>query len=224
MSKILGYIIFVFLGLLIPCECYALSKYQSVNNIDITKLGSLTLNYNYDNFNFDNANVKIYYIASMTSNFGYQMSSDFLGCSIKIDEFKTVEEWEYLKQVLDNYIITNNIRETNLEIIKNNEISLINLDPGLYLVKTDSISYYNSNIVFDTILVSIPNLIEEKIWDYDIDVYVKAEERFIDNEEYSPDTGDDIGFYFCLLIISFIVIIILIVKFIFKIGRNRISS
>jgi len=224
MRKILSFIVVIFVSLLIPGTVLALTTDEASEKIDLTRNSSFTLNYYYDNYKFDNTMVKIYYIASVSSDFRYQLSSRFSGCSVKVNGLTTDDEWNYVKKVLDDYIVDNNVVENISQVVSNNTVTFNNLESGLYLVKTDKISINNSDILIDTSLISVPILTENGTWDYDIDIYPKALEEFIDNKEQSPDTGDNISIYFYLLLLSFICIIGLIVSFIFRRSKIRIDT
>jgi len=175
MRKILINIVLI-LSMIIPCKVYALSTADANEGIDLTKDINLTLNYNYDNYDFNNINVKIYYIASVTSDFRYQLSSDFSSYPIKINGIKTDNEWTSLEQTLNAYITADDIEETLSEKIRNNKITINNLKAGLYFIKTDKIYTDDYTLLFDEFLLHIPDLNEDGTWNYDVNVYPKAEE------------------------------------------------
>ncbi len=183
MKKLLINIIFIFITFIIPSNIYAISTKDAKELIDINKLGSLTINYSYDNYHFDKTNVSIYYIASVTTDFKYQLSSDFMNYPVKINGINSDEEWNILKQTLNSYIEVDNINETIKESIKANTVLIKNLKPGLYLVKTNKINTDNYQLLFDSFLISIPNLEENGQWNYDVTVYPKAKSYLPKYEE-----------------------------------------
>lgn len=175
MKRFLTNIMLIVLSIIIPNNVYAISTTEAKEAIDITKDSKLTLNYYYDDYNFDDTNVKIYYIASVTSDFRYELSSDFSSYLIKINGIKTEGEWTSLEQTLNSYITADNIKETSKKSIKNNNITINDLKPGLYFIKTDKIDTKDYTLLFDSFLLSIPELKEDGTWNYDISVYPKTE-------------------------------------------------
>lgn len=176
MKKFLINIMLMVITLLFPSHVLALSTTQANELIDITKKASLTINYSYDDYEFNDVDVKVYNIASVTTDFQYQLSSDFTSYSIKINGIKTQNEWDALKQTLNSYIEADNIEEDYLLSIKDNKVELSDLTPGLYLVKTDKIDTDDYTLVFDSFLISVPDLKDDGTWNYDVTVISKAEE------------------------------------------------
>lgn len=174
MKKIWLVIIAILIEIVIPYNVYAKSTTEATSKIDITKDGSLTLNYYYDNYNFDNTNVKIYYVASVTNDFQYQLAFDFSDYPIEINNIKTNEEWKILEQTLDAYIVADNINANLEEKVINNKMIVKNLKPGLYFVKTDKIDTDDYMLLFDSFLISIPDLNEFGSWHYDAIVNPKV--------------------------------------------------
>ena len=160
--------------LIIPINVNALSTADAIEGIDINKESNLTLNYYYDDYEFDNTNVEIYYIASVTTDFRYELSSDFLSYPIKINGIKTENEWTILEQTLNAYIEADSIEATFSKTIDKNTVALTNLKPGLYFVKTEKIDTKDYTLIFDNFLISIPALNEDGTWNYNVDVYPKA--------------------------------------------------
>ena len=176
MKKLWLNIIIILIGIMIPYNVYAKSTTEAIEGIDITKSGSLTLNYYYDDYNFDNTNVKIYYIASVTNDFQYQLTSDFSDYSVEINGITTDEEWNFLEQTLDAYIESDNIKASLSKVVIDNKILVKDLKPGLYFIKTDKIDTDNYTLLFDSLLISIPDLTDDGIWNYDVTINPKAEE------------------------------------------------
>lgn len=175
-SRILK-IILILISFIIPNSVYALSTSDANEKIDITKKANLTLNYIYDDYNLDNVNVEIYYVASVSSDFRYELSSAFSEYSIKINGIKTDKEWATLEETLNAYINTGNIKETVKTTIKNNKVELSDLDLGLYFVKVENIDTEDYSLIFDSFLISLPDLREDGYWNYNLEVYPKVEEH-----------------------------------------------
>lgn len=205
--------------MMIPTNVNAISTDSATEVIDLTKNSNITLNYNYDNMNLDNTGVKIYFIASITSDLKYQLNDNFLEVGEILEDIKNEDKWNYIKEKLNTYIISNNIKETNHMNIYNNKVIIKDLKPGLYFIKTDKVADNKSYLIFDNILINVPNLSIDGTWNYEIDIIPKIEEKIITNEEDNPNTGDNISIYFYLLILSILGIVSLIVSFLLK--RNN---
>ena len=167
-------IIFVLL-IIIPLEVFSLSTTVIKEKIDTNKETNLTLYYNYEDYNFDNTLVKIYNIASITPDFKYELTKDFINYQVKINGIKTIEEWDILEQTLNSYIEADKIKEMYLYSIKNNEVKISNLKPGLYFIKTEKINNNNYIMQFNDFLINIPFLNEEGTWNYNIESNIKVE-------------------------------------------------
>ena len=176
MKKFLSIITIILMSLIIPSNVYAISTIDAKEEIDLTEDCNLTLNYYYDDYKFNETNVEIYYIASVTNDFRYNLSSDFLNYPIKINGIITDDEWTTLEQTLNAYIEADSINPIISTKIDENTITLTNLTPGLYFIKTDKIDTKDYTLIFDEFLISIPALNENGTWNYNVEVFPKAEE------------------------------------------------
>lgn len=165
----------ILVSLIIPLDVFAKMTSDSKELIDIDKVTNLTLNYSYDDYNFDDVSVKIYYIASINEDFDYQLESEFKDYNISINGIKTHEEWNILKQTLESYIKVDNIKELESYSIKDNKVEIQNLKTGLYFVETEKIDKEDYTLLFDSFLLNIPDLNEDGYWNYDVNVYPKAQ-------------------------------------------------
>lgn len=165
----------ILVSLIIPLDVFAKMTSDSKELIDINRLSNLTLNYSYDDYNFDDVSVKLYYIASINKDFNYQLESEFKDYSISINGIKTHEEWDILKQTLESYIKADNIKELGNYSIKGNKVEIQNLKAGLYFIETEKIDKEDYTLLFDSFLLNMPDLNEDGYWNYDVDVYPKAQ-------------------------------------------------
>ena len=182
MKKILITII-ILINLIKPANVFALSTTIAKEEINNDTNCNVTLNYYYDDYNFDNTNIKIYHIASITKDFQYNLSSKFSSYPIKINGLKTDVELNTLKQTIDSYIIADNIEELASYSIVNNKVNINNLKPGLYFIKTNKIDTKNYTLIFDSFLLNLPELTSDGTWNYNLEVYPKI-------EEYTPKYED----------------------------------
>ncbi len=182
MKKILITII-ILINLIKPANVFALSTTIAKEEINNDTNCNVTLNYYYDDYNFDNTNIKIYHIASITKDFQYNLSSKFSSYPIKINGLKTDVELNTLKQTIDSYIIADNIEELASYSITNNQVNINNLKPGLYFIKTNKIDTKDYTLIFDSFLLNLPELTSDGTWNYNLEVYPKI-------EEYTPKYED----------------------------------
>lgn len=169
-------LVLIFIILLLPYNGYAMSTVDATEKIDIGKDCSLTLNYYYDNYNFDDLNVKIYYVASVEGDFQYHLSSSFSSLPVKINGLRADNEWDSLKDTLNAYIMADDIKELLSYSNQKEVISISGLKTGLYFVKTEKIDTSEYTLLFEPFLISIPNLEDGGTWNYDVSVYPKVSE------------------------------------------------
>lgn len=175
MKKIIySFILVVLLIMIMPIQIQAKSTTQANEYIDVDKKVNLSIEYKYEDIKFNNVNVKIYYIASVSEDFQYQLSSDFNKYSIKTNGIKNASDWDKARQTLEAYISADKIKETMSMEIKNNSININNLKTGLYLVVTETINTDDYILEFDSFLISLPNLNENGYFDYEVNVKPKA--------------------------------------------------
>lgn len=181
MKKII--LIISIMTLLIPNVIYALKTSDANTSIDINKEGSINLNYLYNDYELNDINVQIYHVASITEDFIYQSSKDFSSYPIKINSLSDDNEWKSLIETLNTYINIDGIKETYSCIIKDNNVKVSNLKPGLYLVNTEKVNKKNYSLVFDSALINVPGLEKNGDWNYDVIVYPKVYEYTEKNED-----------------------------------------
>lgn len=174
MKKFLLFLV-ITMAFIIPLKVFAINTFEAKEKIDVTKESSVTLNYNYEDYNFNNTFVKVYYVAMVTSDFQYELSTEFNNFPIEINGIQSEDEWTILEQTLNAYIEAAKIKETYLLSIKNNKIELPDLKAGLYFIKTDEIKKNEYELVFDDMMLNIPFLNDNGTWNYDVSVNVKAE-------------------------------------------------
>lgn len=214
----------ILISLIIPSRVKAISTTESTKPIDTTIKSTITINYNYDDYNFDNKIVKIYHIANISSNFQYQLTQTFSNYSLNLNGIKTESEWDYLNQTINTYITENSINPNIKQNIKDNKIIIKSLTPGLYFIKTPKITTTNSIISIKNTLINVPSLSKDGTWNYSVEIFPKIKKEIINQEEYSPNTLDNISIYLYLLIFSCLGLIILIVSLILTKINNRNNS
>lgn len=174
--------IFFLITIIIPIKIYAKLTSDAKEIININKLTNVTLNYNYEDYKFNDINVKIYKIASVDDYFEYKLIDEFKDYKINVNNIKTSDEWDILKETLNSYIKADNIKELNNYLIKDNKVEIKNLKAGLYFIETEKIDNENYTLSFSSHLIHIPDLNEDGYWNYDINIYPKPS-KFIPKYE-----------------------------------------
>ncbi|MBQ6817858.1 MAG: hypothetical protein IJO27_05440 [Bacilli bacterium] len=170
---------------LITINVNALSTDLAKDSIDFSKNGNLLINYRHDDLKINDIMVKVYRVASFNSEMQYELIGNFKDYPVKVNGLKTNQEWNTLKQTFLAYIEANSILENYQGSVVDNKFSLSNLDLGLYLVVTEKIENNDYSLVFESFLISVPNLDERGDWNYNLDVYPKVSEYVKNYEDVS---------------------------------------
>jgi len=187
MRKKLVSILLILISIVIPYNVYAISTTEAKEEINLSEDCNLALNFIYEDYEFNDVDVNIYYIASVSNDYRYQLVNDLMEYPIKINGIKTDLEWNSLEEVIDSYILADNIEPTLSEVVIDNKIMLSDLEAGLYFIKIDKIDTDDYTLLFDSFLINLPELIEDGTWNYEVEVYSKAEsyEPKYDDIEYT---------------------------------------
>ena len=191
MKKILINLIIILMTFVAPIKAIVVPK----EKIDLNKNSSLTLEYNYNNLKFDNLEIKLYRVATIDSKLNYKFTPNFASLSVKINGLKTDNEYDILKETLENYIVANNINPDGTYYLKNNLVNIKDLTPGLYLVRSSKVDTDEYTLNFNSFLVNAPTVTEDGKWSYDIIAYPKGT-IYTPKEAYSvvkewKDNGED---------------------------------
>ena len=166
MKKLIINILLV-LTFILPVKINALST-ADAKEVIVNKNGSLNLEYKYDDYIINSGNVKLYYIASVSKDYQYSLVGDFQELPIEINGIKGIDEWNILEDTITSYVIADGISETSSAVINNNKVYFEDLKTGLYLVITDTIETETYSLSFEPFIISIPNLMEDGTWNYDV--------------------------------------------------------
>jgi len=176
MRKLCLIILTVFMLLLKINNVNAISTTSANEEIDVDKKVNLTINYHYNELLINNVKVKIYHIASISNDFQYKLNSPFNDYAISFDGINNKDKWDMVKNTLNAYIEADGIKENFTSMIVNNSLELNNLPVGLYLIKTESIDEEAYTLNFDSFLISLPALLENGKWNYEVELYPKGYE------------------------------------------------
>ena len=172
-----GIIAFVFCICLwlLPLSVLAASTTSAVEPIDTQaecKLNVLCICYGDP---YQEAPVKIYKIASVSSDFQYTLTEDFALTNLEVNGIKSDSEWRVIRSTIENYIASKNITHLSVsDTDSTGKATFVNLTPGLYLV-TVGRAPYGIDCEFDSALVFLPHLSGEGLWEYEVTTSPKYE-------------------------------------------------
>ena len=142
---------------------------NNVPKIDKDKKANLTITFvDSDNNILSNAEFKIYKIADISDVGVFSTVEKFKEYNWTYD-FQYEEEWSDLENQVGKTIIENNIEpDQKIYTDLNGIAKLDNLELGLYYVVSNELvigakTYYPQNF-----FVSLPNMYEQDIWNYDV--------------------------------------------------------
>lgn len=200
------------------------------DNIDPSKVSSITINYQYDDVKISDTKVSLYYLASIDTSGQYLFQDKYLDISFEVGDMSTSQISLKAKEIL-SYVTEKKLQsDFTLKTQEDGTSYFANLVPGLYLISIDSkvIGDYQYNV--SPTLVTIPTL-ENGTYQYDVLVNTKTEREKIEQEVTPPDSNDDgekvpntldnIYLYIGLLLISFLLMVGVMIYILRKKGGNK---
>lgn len=200
------------------------------DNIDPSKVSSITVHYQYDDVKIADTDVSLYYLASIDTSGQYSFQDPYLDISFEVGNMSTSQISLKAKEIL-SYVTKKELQsDFTLKTQADGTSYFSNLVPGLYLISMNSkvVGDYQYNV--SPMLVTIPT-IENGIYQYDVLVNAKTEREKIEQEvtpphdnengEMVPNTLDNIYLYMGLLLISFLIMIGVMIYILRKKGGNK---
>ena len=168
-------ILLIFNILLVPCFAQASSTTDATSEIDITKNCTLTLNYTYDGIAFENVDVKLFKVADVSTDFQYTLTEDFASSNLTLNGIKSLSEWNVISSTLEAYIFGDGIEPTiTAKTDSNGKSHFEGLSVGLYLAMVDTVKLGDTSYSFETSIISLPDLDDNGVWQYDVFANCKA--------------------------------------------------
>ncbi len=197
-KKILSCLMLCICVCLLPCTSYAVSTADAKTPIVTYADCSLELSYSHDELKFSNLPIRLYCIATISSDLSFALTDAFRETGLTVNGINSTNEWNAVRTTLESYIESNGIAPH--QTAATNEIGTVrfeHLTPGMYFAMPVHSSNNGINYYFDSSLVSVPDLNENGAWLYNVavnpkpDIYVPSEE----DREYSViklwrDSGD----------------------------------
>lgn len=187
------------------------------DNIDGSRMSSLSVTYQYDTVMLSNVDVSLYYLASVDESEVFQFTDDYLDVAFDTTNISS-SDLTLQAETIENYISSHQLQASSLlKTNQNGVTNFSNLVPGLYLVTVDSKVVGDYRYDASPTIVSIP-ILEDGTYQYDVQMNIKTEREELEqeitppggmdnNNEMVPNTLDNIYLYIVLLVISIIVII-----------------
>ena len=167
-----GIIVLLLCICLLPCRAWAASTTDAKE--PISKACSLTISYGCDGTVFPDQSVKLYQVATVSSDFQYTPTANFATLGLTLNGIQSNREWDTVRATLESHILAKrlepqSVAKTNAE----GNATFPLLMPGLYLASAVTISQGDLPCTFASALVALPGLNEDGLWQYDISVAAK---------------------------------------------------
>ncbi|MBR4831788.1 MAG: Cna B-type domain-containing protein [Butyrivibrio sp.] len=141
------------------------------STIDLSRKGSLSVTYKYGDIFFDGVQSHIYKIGSVTEEGRFSLYPEFEVRS-PIKDLNTISnpataqnQWDKVRDAISPYVVAGSPTES---AVSTKGLAVYNnLELGLYLVYTDNLDRDDCTYVFQSFIVSIPQLNDEDEWIYD---------------------------------------------------------
>lgn len=194
------------------------------DNIDSSRISSLTVSYQYDDISIEDSFVSVYFLASINDTGLYQFRDSYLDISFDPSGMNTSDISSKAEEVF-SYINQMQIQPDFYKSTNHEGVSYFSdLVPGLYLVSVDSKILGEFRYDSSPMLLTIPTL-DNGTYQYDVLMNVKTQREenepdvippeITDSDEEVPNTLDDIYGYvvfFSVSVLIFLGVIIYILK------------
>lgn len=155
---------------LIPQEAWAYT------DIDTSRDSSITLRYHDRETALSNVTFSVYKVADVSPQAVFTPDKTFTDYGIDFNVGK--EQWTALSQTLTAYIIRDDIQPVQSQKTDAEGRAVFSpLKPGLYLVAGEKFEYGGYTYKASPFLISLPNLNEGNVWNYDVTSSLKFEKN-----------------------------------------------
>lgn len=186
----------------------------NAENIDTSRVNSLTIKYSYGDKNLSNSKTYLYKIANLDESGNLIYEEAFKNIDSNLKDL-TKSELNALTVTIDNEITQKNISPSFEQITNEEGVAQFNsLQTGVYLLRVDTVTDKDYQYKAVPTLISVPLFDEVNgQYKYDFSVMVKTEAKYIGEQTNDgntinpPNTVDTIMIYVAVFIISLICII-----------------
>ena len=159
---------------MMPCRAWAASTTDAKEPISTPKACALTIFYGYDGTVFADQQVKLYKVAEVSADFQYTLTADFATSKLALNGIQSNSEWDTIRSTLEAHIVANSIAPLVVATTDaDGKASFPMLMPGLYLASAVQVAQGELRCTFASVLVALPGLKEDGLWQYDISVAAK---------------------------------------------------
>ncbi len=119
------------------------------------ELGSIIIDYTYNDNPLDDVDFKVYKIASSVND-EYDMTEKFVGFEIDFDALTSESYWISVRNNLENYIACKNI-EQDMEFVTDcyGKYKIEDLEPGMYYIDAENVVEGNQEFFSEPILIMV---------------------------------------------------------------------
>lgn len=172
---IVVFLICLFLQLM-PWQVMAASTSDAVEPIIPERECTLTVSYCYGEKAFSGVEVKLYKIATVSSDFQYTLTQPFEASGLILNGIRTAGEWNVVRSTLETHILANSISPEFTAITDGEgKASFTALTTGMYFATVGEIEQNNVHYLFDSALIAVPGLGTDGRWQYQVSVNAKGE-------------------------------------------------
>ncbi|MBR6570336.1 MAG: Cna B-type domain-containing protein [Clostridia bacterium] len=159
-----------------PMAAFAISTTVATEPISVSASCSLTLNYTHNGKAFPDVSVKLYQVASVSADYQYTLTPAFSATGLQLNGVSAVSEWNGIRTTLENAVAANAPAATVVQATgTNGQVTFTGLQPGMYLVMPVTCSENGFLYYFASVLTAVPNLNENGVWNYDVQVNPKPD-------------------------------------------------
>ena len=152
----------------------ALTTANANEPIDTNNKCSLTLTCAIDDQRISGLEIKIWQIATVTTDFQYSMAGAFSDYPIEINGIKSQTEWDEVRDTVTAYITAEKIASNDMQISdKNGVVMFEDLTVGIYYVCCTGNESADKAQGFAPFVISVPELGEDGKWIYDVAAFPK---------------------------------------------------
>lgn len=161
------------LALLCCLMCFLPRVASAAEPPDTTRICSLTLSCNYQSLPLPNMQIRVYRVASGSTDSGFTLSDAFASVPVQFNGL-SASGWSSAASTLASFIETNGVAATSSALTATDgTCNLQNLSQGLYLVVGDTLKIGLNSYIVEPFLIALPTLSQAGAWQYDVTAYPK---------------------------------------------------
>ncbi len=164
------------LCLLMPTSAIAASTADAKSPVSLGEKCALTVTYSHGNIPFKGQSVMLYRVATVSTDFQFRLTSDFSDSKLRLNGIKAGSEWDAIRSTLETYVLVENVKPS-MEAITDGEgkVSFENLEVGLYFAMADSAISDGMQYLYESVLISLPNMNSDGSLQYQVAANAKGE-------------------------------------------------